>query len=45
MAAIVCAWCGAHLGELPTLARISHGICPTCEAKTFPAPAPAPEAA
>ncbi len=31
---ILCAWCGAVIrdGSLP----VSHGICPSCEAKHFP---------
>lgn len=35
----VCAWCGTHISgvEGATPEHVSHGICPECEAREFPA--------
>jgi hypothetical protein len=35
-----CPWCGRPMGRVPPLddARVSHGICPACEAAHLPAP-------
>ncbi|MEK9753265.1 MAG: hypothetical protein VW338_08655 [Rhodospirillaceae bacterium] len=30
---IRCAWCGIHLSGNPIAPRISHGMCPGCQAR------------
>jgi len=36
MPEILCAWCGAKLGDDPALTDTSHGICTECQRKHFP---------